>query len=788
MTAGHPHHAPIGPPRRRRPPRSLASRLLTRMAPAIALAAGMVIVALALIETAFHLDTRRQVDQEVTQAASVALIEPLWNLDRPRLQQHAATLLGLDRVHSITVADDRGQVLAEGENPNPLIGQSLRSVTIPLRYTDPFVDRQIGELQVRWLEATFLGALLNRAPSYAVVLGITIVAASVIVYSLTTRHVQRPARTLIDGMAIAGHDRPAARRAMAHLGCKDGLDRVGAEFASLRIAFERMLDALDARDATLTRAERTLQMALASSGHGLWQWSPVDDFVVLDARAKLLAPVKPSGLPPSCVQVRGAVNTHRTLMLDAVAPDQRQALATMFSNLVDGQNDCAGVDVKFVNDGLEQWATITATVVERHPDGLPRQVVGTIADLSERKATERRLTEAAAAANAANEAKSSFLATMSHEIRTPLNGILGMAQVLSMADLSAEQLCHVKTLGQSAESLANLLKDILDFSKIEAGSMELAALPIDLKTLADRVQVVHAPQARERDLDLVFTIDPIVGKRIGDEVRLEQILHNLVSNAIKFTETGRVEVHLGINQADGLCLTVTDTGIGIAAEDQRQIFERFRQVDGSYTRRAGGSGLGLAIVQGLAQAMGGWVSVQPILDQGTQFTVDLPLPRSTPDSDQETAPSCEDQDSFEHLHTPMSVLIAEDSPVNRQVMRGLLKTLPWRLHFANDGGEALAAVETETFDLILMDIQMPVLDGVMALKGIRAHQAANNLPPTPAVAVTGNCLPDQIKCYDAAGFAATVPKPVKRAALLRTIDQALFGPTDETAAPSRAYG
>ena len=407
-------------------------------------------------------------------------------------------------------------------------------------------------------------------------------------------------------------------------------------------------------------------------------------------------------------------------------------------------------------------------VVERAtPDG---GRVGLRVDITELKRQQRALEEARARAEAASDAKSRFLATMSHEIRTPMNGILGLADLLAERAADPEQVRLLSDLRLSGEALLTILNDVLDFSKIEAGRMTLEAIAFEPQEIARRIEALHAPLARDKGLGLRVEVQD-GPSRLGDPTRLMQVLGNLVSNAVKFTDRGGVRLVVR-NPSDGpLNLAVVDTGIGMSREEAARVFERFAQADGSVTRRFGGTGLGLSIVQGLVEAMGGRIDVEAAPGRGTRVEVELPLPPCA----RADAPVPERVGDLAGVR----VLAADDNAMNRRVLSGLLDRLGACSTVVASGAEAVEAAEAGAragagrFDLLLMDIAMPGMDGVEALGLIREGERAAGRAPVPALAVTANVMEDQVAGYLAAGFDGHLAKPLRLEGLARAGRSAL---------------
>ncbi len=392
-------------------------------------------------------------------------------------------------------------------------------------------------------------------------------------------------------------------------------------------------------------------------------------------------------------------------------------------------------------------------------------------DVTERNRVEEELRLAKAAAESSSRTKSDFLASMSHEIRTPMNAIMGIADLLSHTPLNPEQDKYVRIFRRAGDNLLNLINDILDLSKVEASQLEIERTEFSLSDVLEKVNEMVAVKAREKGLNLVFEIaTDAPSDLLGDPSRLQQILLNLLGNAIKFTEAGEVTLRVTRDPTasvpTALRFTVTDTGIGIAAQKLDRIFERFTQADSSTTRRFGGSGLGLTISKRLVELMGGRIEAESTIDVGSTFTIVVPFEMGHAKMRRVTA-------KIGALNTAplpaLRILLAEDSPDNCTIMKAYLAHTPYVIDVAETGAIACEMFKATHYDMVLMDRQMPVMDGLAATRAIREWEAQNGRASTPIIAVTASALKgDREKCL-AAGCTAFLTKPIKQDVLLQAI-------------------
>jgi len=381
--------------------------------------------------------------------------------------------------------------------------------------------------------------------------------------------------------------------------------------------------------------------------------------------------------------------------------------------------------------------------------------------------SQRALEKAREVAVAATRAKSDFLACMSHDIRTPMNAIIGMADVLSESELTADQANYLRILRSAGETLLNLINDILDFSKIEAGQLNLEKISFSLRELvADTVAILDV-RAREKNLPIRTVIDQVAPDRVlGDPTRVRQILINLVGNALKFTEKGEVTIQVALDPMStpgSLLFSVKDTGIGIPREKHTQLFQKFMQVDSSTTRKYGGTGLGLAICRQLVEMMSGkiWIESEPGKGSTFFFTLALSVAPDAPEA-QAAAPLAAPAINV----PPMRILLVDDTPENRMLIQTYLRKTEHTIEVAENGEVALGMFKTAPYDVVLMDMQMPVMDGYTATREIRKWETEGGKKVTPVIALTADAMSEDEKNCTKAGCSGFVAKPIRKAKLM----------------------
>ncbi|MCW5798956.1 MAG: PAS domain S-box protein [Nitrospira sp.] len=527
----------------------------------------------------------------------------------------------------------------------------------------------------------------------------------------------------------------------------------------------------------LRTSEARLMMTVQGSHIGIWDWNLTTGSIYFSPQWKNQLGHDDDSLPNAFQEWQSRIH-----------PEDQPMVQTIIQSCLDGERAQFELEHRLQHrDGSYRWILSRGSLI-RDIYGVAARMVGIHIDTTDRKRTEEELRAAKEAAESASKAKSEFLANMSHEIRTPMNGVLGTTELLLNSTLTDKQRHLASTVHRSGRTLLAIINDILDFSKIEAGKLDLECVGFDLSQLLDESLELFMEAARRKHLQLTQQVDERVPRYLmGDPVRFRQILMNLLSNAMKFTETGGVslaaEYVSGTPTHAQLRISVTDTGIGIPPAAKLRIFDAFAQADGSTTRRYGGTGLGLSIAKQLVGLMGGTITVESEPGRGSTFSFTArfelqPLGAGTDSGLSSYQRLAKPHLTLESPHGPSEpyqpsaemeakgagprvarILVAEDSPVNREVAVGMLEILGYQVEMAENGRQALELAARSQFDLVLMDCQMPEMDGFTATGEIRRREAASGLQRLTIIALTANAMQgDREQCL-AAGMDDYLTKP-----------------------------
>jgi two-component system, sensor histidine kinase and response regulator len=508
--------------------------------------------------------------------------------------------------------------------------------------------------------------------------------------------------------------------------------------------------------------ESRLRLALEGLGDGVWDWNVRSGHVYFSRQWLEMLGYREEDLTQN-VKIWGRL----------IHPDDRATNRALLEAHLKNETPAYSHEYRLrTKVGNWKWILVRGAVIARASDGSATRMLGTHVDISQRKVLEESLIAATHAAQAANLAKSEFLANMSHEIRTPMNAILGLTDLAMESALDPEQQHYLELAHRSAEDLLRIINEILDFSKIEAGMLNLEEADFDLRQCIEAAVAPLAKRAHEKGLHLTLEVVPEAPDTVhGDPLRLRQVLINLISNAIKFTDRGDVTVRVAplpdAGEPRQLLFTVADTGIGIPSDKLGMIFEPFCQADTSTTRRFGGTGLGLPISQRIVERMEGRLWVESRVAEGSAFFFSVTLPAvaastgGKPRSVPAEAPVVEPRG-------PLTILLAEDNVVNQKLAVAMLERLGHSVEVAGDGAAAVAFAQHRRFDAILMDMQMPKMNGIEATRAIRAHESLQG-SRTPIIALTANAFAeDRQRCIDA-GMDDYLPKPVNRETLVNAL-------------------
>ena len=562
------------------------------------------------------------------------------------------------------------------------------------------------------------------------------------------------------------------------------IERQNHELDRLRSSVHHESNSRLLAEEALDETRDRLQLAVEAAGLALWDWQLPSDQVFLTARwGEMLGDIAMDGYWDT------------KDLRERTHPEDRDQLKLVTQDLLSGRKTHGVTQFRVRSADGWMWVETHGMVAEHDNRGHPIRLMGTHADITERKQVEAEGLQARELAEQASRTKSDFLTNISHDLRTPLNALMGLTRLLMDSPLTEEQKSWLDLMDSSAHALLGLLNDVLDLSRIEAGKLDIEKVPFRLHETLEELSTLYAGQAHAKSMEWKLQLASNLPNMVeGDPGRLRQVVANLLSNALKFTPKGgqirvSAQVHSSAQgQQRMLRLQVQDTGVGIAKDHQATIFDAFTQADASTARRFGGSGLGLAICAKLTRLMGGRIELASELGKGSTFTVTLPLhepavanddPKSAPAELQEVAKANE-------RFAGMTVLVAEDHPVNELLINQLLKRLGCQVRNARDGEQAVQLWKQGGVDLVLMDVQMPGTNGLQATRMIREQEILQGKRHTPIVAVTANAMKGDREACLAAGVDGYTPKPVSPQALIRAMDDVLQRTSGFLGAPKPA--
>ena len=514
----------------------------------------------------------------------------------------------------------------------------------------------------------------------------------------------------------------------------------------------------------LQESELKWKFAIEGNGDGLWDWNLQDNTVFFSSEWKKMLGYEEDEIQDSLEEWSKRVH-----------PDQITQVYSDVHAYLDGKTDLYRNEHQVIcKNGTYIWVLDRGIVIERDEDNKPLRMIGTHSNIDQQKKVQKELRDSKILAESANKSKSEFLANMSHEIRTPMTGMLGFIEHLLKDEKDSERLRQLKVIENSGQTLLAIINDILDFSKIESGKLELESFPLNIQELCQNSADMFLSLTSAKNITLHKLINENLPSCImGDEIRLKQVIFNLMSNAIKFTiNGGSISLQVYFNEeTQTIYIAVVDTGVGIAKENLEKIFEAFSQEDVSTTRKFGGTGLGLSISSQLVRLMGSEIKVESKVGEGSKFYFEIPVEICTHESDLIRVDTSEDLTKSRIFNG--HILVVEDNKTNQMLMSMILDDLNLTYDIANNGAEATLNFKLKKYDLILMDENMPIMNGIEATKNIRERELDESLTPTPIIAVTANALRGDKEKFIDSGMDDYIPKPYSEDDIVRVLQKYL---------------
>lgn len=500
-------------------------------------------------------------------------------------------------------------------------------------------------------------------------------------------------------------------------------------------------------------SEARWNAALEGSEFGVWEWDLEKNSLFFSAKLKELYGYGKEELDPSI-----------EFWLSTSHPDERELYKKALEDHLAGTTPLFKIDRRVIHrDGSYRWFQSRGMVINRNAAGSPLRVVGSVVDITETKNLEKELIKAKEAAESDVKAKRRFLANISHEIRTPMHAIMGLAEQLSSTDLDEQQRQYAQVINDSSHSLLNIINDVIDISKIEDGKLKIETLDFSVREVFYSCFELFKEAARKKGLRFDIDVDEKLEKNhTGDPSRLRQVLQNIISNAVKFTESGFIEIRCWKGPEALVIFECTDTGIGMNEKMKERLFQDFSQEDDSFERKYGGSGLGLAISNELVNLMNGSIAIQSEKGKGTRVRIEIPFQpaKPLPAKQAESRVTSQDKDL-----TSVKLLVAEDNRFNQLLIQVMLNNHSISHDIVNNGSEAIEKIQQEHYDILLMDIQMPEMDGLEATRRIREKKGIE----LPIIAITANAIEEELKQYLKEGMTDYITKPFDEQMLIDKI-------------------